>query len=66
MIAPEKFPFRPLPIDDPEGLIKVDVARSLDEIMAALAVRNIVFVGEQCCPYDEEFDGNDFAGATIF
>jgi predicted GNAT family N-acyltransferase len=64
MIAPEKFPFRPQPLDDPEGLIKVDVARSLDEIMAALAVRNIVFVGEQCCPYDEEFDGNDFAGAT--
>jgi predicted GNAT family N-acyltransferase len=64
MTVQEKFFFRPISIDDPQGLIKVDVARSLDEIMAALAVRNIVFVGEQRCPYDEEFDGNDFAGAT--
>lgn len=66
MTAHERFPFTPRPIDDPESLIKVDVARSPDEIMAALAVRNIVFVGEQGCPYDEEFDGNDFAGATHF
>ncbi len=55
---------QPRPEDDPEGLIKVDVARSLDEIMAVLAVRSIVFMGEQLCPCDEEFDGNDFAGAT--
>jgi len=32
--------------------------------MAALTVRSIIFMGEQSCPYDEEFDGNDFAGAT--
>jgi predicted GNAT family N-acyltransferase len=64
MTADEKNFFRPIPVDDPQGLIKVCVARSLDEIMAALAVRNVVYVGEQRCPYDEEFDGNDFAGAT--
>jgi predicted GNAT family N-acyltransferase len=52
MIAQEKFLFRPIPIDDPD-LIKVDVALSLDEILAA-----------QHCPCEEEFDGNDFAGAT--
>lgn len=64
MTAQEKFLLRSLPIDDPEGLIKVDVARSLDEILAVLAVRFAVFVGEQHCPYEEEFDGNDFSGAT--
>lgn len=57
-------PFQPGSVNDREGLIKVDVARSLDEIMAALAVRCVIFMGEQSCPYDEEFDGNDFAGAT--
>jgi len=57
-------PFQPSPGGDPEGPIKVDVARSLDEIMAVLAVRSIVFMDEQRCPYNEEFDGNDFAGAT--
>jgi len=57
-------PFQSGSANDHEGLIKVDVARSLDEIMAALAVRCVIFMGEQSCPYDEEFDGNDFAGAT--
>lgn len=47
-----------------DGLITVDVARSLDEVMAVLALRSLVFMGEQGCPYEEEFDGNDFAGAT--
>jgi predicted GNAT family N-acyltransferase len=27
-------------------------------------VRSVVYMGEQHCPYDEEYDGNDFAGAT--
>lgn len=54
----------PRPVSDREGPIKVDVARTLDEIMMVMAVRSIVFMGEQSCPHDEEFDGNDFAGAT--
>lgn len=57
-------PFQPGSVNDREGLIKVAVARSLDEIMTGLAVRCVIFMGEQSCPYDEEFDGNDFAGAT--
>jgi len=64
MTSHPEFPFQPGSVNDLEGLIKVDVARSLDEIMAALTVRSIIFMGEQSCPYDEEFDGNDFAGAT--
>jgi predicted GNAT family N-acyltransferase len=44
--------------------IRVDVARTLPEVMEALAVRAIVYMGEQQCPYEEEYDGNDFAGAT--
>lgn len=46
------------------GRIRVSVARTLPEIMEVLAVRTLVYVGEQHCPYEEEFDGNDFAGAT--
>jgi predicted GNAT family N-acyltransferase len=42
----------------------VTVARSLDELMQAVALRAMVYMGEQGCPYDEEFDGNDFVGAT--
>lgn len=44
--------------------IKVDVARTIAELMEAFAVRALVYMGEQQCPYEEEYDGNDFAGAT--
>lgn len=44
--------------------IEILVCRSMPEIMQAMAVRTLVYVGEQACPYDEEYDGNDFAGST--
>jgi predicted GNAT family N-acyltransferase len=44
--------------------LHVDVARSLNDMAQVMAVRTLVYVGEQACPYDEEYDGNDFAGAT--
>ena len=47
-----------------EGLLEVVVCRTLQDLMQAMAVRTLVYMGEQACPYDEEFDGNDFAGAT--
>lgn len=39
--------------------IDVRLARSAEERMQAYAVRVIVYMGEQRCPYAEEFDGND-------
>lgn len=44
--------------------IRVDVARTLEGLMQVFAVRTLVYLGEQNCPYEEEYDGNDFAGAT--
>jgi predicted GNAT family N-acyltransferase len=43
----------------------VKVARSLNDIMQVFAIRSAVFVGEQVCPYDEEFDGNDFCAVHL-
>jgi predicted GNAT family N-acyltransferase len=50
----------------PEPLIDVtiEVARSLDDLLRVMSVRTLAFMGDQSCPYDEEFDHNDFAGAT--
>ena len=45
--------------------VSVRVARSMEELMQAFAVRSAVFLSEQNCPYAEEFDGNDFT-ATQF
>jgi predicted GNAT family N-acyltransferase len=47
-----------------QAALHVDVARSLNDMAEVMAVRTLVYVGEQACPYDEEYDGNDFAGAT--
>lgn len=53
-----------LPVDLPKAAVSVTVAHTIDEIMQAIAVRSMVYMGEQFCPYEEEVDGNDFAGAT--
>lgn len=40
------------------------IVRSIETLIQAAAIRAIVYAGEQHCPLTEEFDGNDFAGAT--
>ena len=44
--------------------LEVTIARTMNELMEVMAVRTLVYIGEQTCPYDEEYDGNDFCGAT--
>lgn len=44
--------------------INVQIVRSFEELMEVVAIRSLVYVGEQHCPYEEEFDGNDFVAAT--
>ncbi|HEX3919269.1 MAG TPA: GNAT family N-acetyltransferase [Caulobacteraceae bacterium] len=55
-------PYEPVPL--PKEAISVSVAHTLDDLMQAMSIRSVVYMGEQLCPYDEEFDGNDLAGAT--
>jgi predicted GNAT family N-acyltransferase len=55
-------PHRPVAL--PIEAVTVSVARTLDDLMQAMSIRSLVYMGEQFCPYDEEFDGNDIAGAT--
>lgn len=43
----------------------VEIVRSIDELQQASAIRAVVFIGEQLCPYVEEYDGNDLC-ATHF
>jgi predicted GNAT family N-acyltransferase len=55
------LPSRP----SPGPCISVRVARTIDDFMRAAVIRGAVFVGEQKCPYDEEFDGNDFTATHL-
>jgi predicted GNAT family N-acyltransferase len=45
--------------------IGITVARTFDDLMRVAAVRNSVYIGEQECPYDEEYDGNDLAAVHL-
>lgn len=49
----------------PEPFVSVRVARTMDDFMRAAVIRGAVFVGEQKCPYEEEFDGNDFTATHL-
>lgn len=38
---------------------KVTIVSSAEEFLKVVAIRSVVYIGDQKCPYDEEFDGND-------
>lgn len=42
--------------------VSISVVNSIDQFLRVLSIRAAVFMAEQVCPYEEEFDGNDFAG----
>jgi len=44
--------------------VTVSVVRDIEGLLEVWSVRSLVYMGEQDCPYNEEFDGNDLAGAT--
>ena len=39
----------------------VEIVRDLADFMKVVAIRSSVFLAEQDCPYDEEFDNNDLS-----
>ena len=45
--------------------ISVRVVRSMDEMARVMAIRSAVYMGEQHCPFEEEFDGNDFSATHL-
>ncbi len=45
--------------------VSITVVRSIEDFMRVVAVRSATFVAEQDCPYDEEFDGNDFSASHL-
>ena len=45
--------------------LRLKVASTSEELLQAFAIRTLVYIGEQSCPWAEEFDGNDFAATQI-
>jgi predicted GNAT family N-acyltransferase len=52
------------PIGDGKAT-SIRVAASLTDLMQVVAIRSAVYLSEQNCPYEEEFDGNDFCGMHL-
>lgn len=47
-----------------ETVLVVTVARTLDQVVMAMTLRGVIYLGEQEAPYGEEYDGNDLVGAS--
>ena len=45
--------------------IGVTLARTFEDLMRVVTIRSAVYVGEQECPYDEEYDGNDLSATHL-
>jgi predicted GNAT family N-acyltransferase len=51
--------------DGEDDDISITVVRSIEDFMRVVSIRSATFVAEQDCPYDEEFDGNDFSAGHL-
>ena len=51
--------------DDEDDDTSITVVRSIEDFMRVVSIRSATFVAEQDCPYDEEFDGNDFSASHL-
>jgi predicted GNAT family N-acyltransferase len=47
------------------GTIGVTVARTMEDLARVITIRSAVYIGEQECPYDEEYDGNDLSATHL-
>lgn len=45
--------------------VSVTVARTIEDFMRVVTIRSAVYMAEQECPFDEEFDGNDFSATHL-
>ncbi len=48
-----------------QPFVTIKLASTSDELLQCYALRAAVFMGEQQCPYREEFDGNDYSASHL-
>src|ERR1700719_116706 len=58
---------RPQMEHSPDNARKIGgrVSPSLSDMMQVIAIRAAVFMADQTCPFEEEFDGNDFCSTHL-
>jgi predicted GNAT family N-acyltransferase len=45
--------------------LKLDIVKDSEQNQQAFAIRTLVYIGEQNCPWHEEFDGNDYTATHV-
>ncbi|WP_342642795.1 GNAT family N-acetyltransferase [Rhodoligotrophos ferricapiens] len=45
--------------------IGIKIVDCIEDMMKVFAIRSAVYLSEQDCPYEEEFDGNDFSASHL-
>jgi predicted GNAT family N-acyltransferase len=50
---------------DARRTLSVSVARELSDLLRVTSIRSAVYIGEQQCPFEEEFDGNDLTATHL-
>jgi predicted GNAT family N-acyltransferase len=45
--------------------LSVGVAREFNDLLRVASIRGAVYIGEQECPFEEEFDGNDLTATHL-
>lgn len=45
--------------------VRIEAVRTLDGLHRVFAIRAAVFMAEQSCPFEEEYDGNDLTGLHL-
>ncbi len=73
--APHLYTFRRAPLTAPlydtyhrdagQRELSVTIARTFEDLMRVASLRSAVYIGEQECPYEEEFDGNDLSATHL-
>jgi predicted GNAT family N-acyltransferase len=63
--APQKPLYDSYSPDAQPGEVGITLARTVEDLSRVIAVRSAVYIGEQQCPYEEEYDGNDLAATHL-
>jgi len=64
-VEPEAPAYDNYRVSNAPSKIGVATVRTLEDLMRVFSIRSAVYVAEQACPYDEEFDGNDFCATHL-
>ena len=64
MTSAKEKPFAPVSVRVCANAISVRIVHDLTDYLKVVSLRALVYMGEQACPYSEEFDGCDLSGVT--